>query len=166
MLTTFLIQFGLLHHLTSGFDDEPWACMWVSFLNCTSRLNLLFSDLELGNECVDRCLERRGMCLRFAMPNATGLHYDCNWSLDKCIDGCPCFRDCPHGCPCDSLECPEEQQKPAVLILNTHHKRNPAVLARRDGYANDNLKFELDEDTTVSNSCSLWTGDRTHVRTI
>ena len=91
---------------------------------------------------------------------------DCARDFDLNVLDCPCRKNCPNGCPCDSYECPQTTTETTlttttvapyttVLILNTAFDYNVPVLTDSSGRVDTDLAFTFDENTSVRYSCSV-----------
>jgi len=101
-------------------------------------------DCSIPTECSSKDEEKK--CIEMANKNQVECLSNCNG--DEClacdeahhkdVDNCPCRKNCPAGCPCESFDC---------------DSLNEIAESCKDQASNKNYQFCYDEQKTSLNQC-------------
>ena len=71
-------------------------------------LNPNCPDLDIAETCEVDCEIDHLQCLTSCENQDSSCISTCTRDFAACVDICPCYTDCPNGCPCPSLSdyCP------------------------------------------------------------
>ena len=130
------------HGCTSSFcqcsRDEPNP----DEVNCTGQVE----DEYL--KCLVNC-DHDALCLT-----------ECVRLYDENLARCPCYADCPTGCPCPNYECNETID--SILILYNLNDKVP-ILTNINGDHAQPLNLVIDSGLTFKKSCSLTYRGRSYI---
>ena len=144
-------MFTQQHSFWSDFGLLVCVCFTKSVANRlfskpNEEQNICENDVEIELlKCFKSCNNNRD-CTR-----------DCTRSYDESLENCPCHSGCSNGCPCPHYNC-QLGLNSSVLILNTYESseaRETPITTDFDGNVNKRIKFKIEDDVEVFDSCGL-----------
>ena len=96
----------------TGPDFSPW--------NPFKGLNPNCSDLDIAEKCEVDCEVVHLQCLTSCENQDSSCISKCTRDFAACVDICPCYTDCPNGCPCPSQSdyCPVSGADLNLMLLD------------------------------------------------
>ena len=80
----------------------PWSLTEASALDHSKGLNPNCPDLDIAETCEVDCEVVHLQCLTSCENQDSSCISKCTRDFAACVDVCPCYTDCPNGCPCPS----------------------------------------------------------------